>query len=136
MTTVREPWAKSIEELGLYKIENISDYSEEDFILNKDKNIFPYLKKEIEEIVDPFKPCTFLPILQELNMPFYEGQWIHKIRETKNINKVIFRYIGWCKLFDVKEQGFEHSSRIFEDIWAYNNCEYIVHGSGYTIVGL
>lgn len=138
MNTVREPWAEPIESLRITK-RDPSLFNPEEFWLDKNGQIFPYLKEEIRFYVDPYKPFTFLPILQELDMPFYEEKWIYLLRKQENKGKdrvkyTIGKYIEFCKLFDVKNQGFKHSSRIFEDKDSYFKCVYIVHSNAYTIM--
>ena len=136
MTTVREPWAEPIESLPIIK-RDPSFFNIEEFWLNKNKEIFPYLKEDIKIYVNPYKPFTFLPILQELDMPFYEERWIQYLRngmEKGCVKNTIGKYINFCKLFDVKGQGFQNSSRIFEDRDSYFKCEYIVYSNAYVIM--
>ena len=134
MNPAGEPFAASIESLGLQKITDPYYLRNENlFYKYKDGTILPYYKEDIWKVVDIYKPCTFFPILQELDIPFIENKWLELIKNnvTKNERnltaQVLGKYISWCKLHDIKQNTFKNSNRFFID-WLtgsdYNNFHY------------
>lgn len=140
MTPATEPFAAKFETLNLIKQNDLTDESL--FYKDKKGNIFPYLKTDICDKIDVFKPCTFFPILQELDIPFYEWRWLGYIERAieGNIPKekialdIFGRYLGWCKLYDNKNRGFKDSDKFFTD-WLmgsdYFNFHYIYDNPPY-----
>lgn len=134
MSPAKEPFAAPFETLGLIKQINLED--ENLFYKDKNNNIFPYLKTDICNKINVFKPCTFFPIFQELDIPFIEDQWLliikrnieKGIKEKDLALKTFGKYLSWCKLFDIKNNGFKDSNRFFTD-WLsgddYKNFHYI-----------
>jgi len=134
MSPAREPFAASIESLGLRKITDPYFLKNENlFYKYKDGTILPYYKEDIWKVVDIYKPCTFFPILQELDIPFIEERWLDLIkscvvRNERNLTaQVLGKYISWCKLRDIEQNTFKNSNRFFID-WLtgsdYNNFHY------------
>lgn len=131
MSPAREPFAQSFETLNLIKQTDLSD--EKLFYKDKEGNIFPYLKTEICNKINVFKPCTFFPIFQELDIPFLEGQWLHRIEysikhgasEKKLASATFGKYLTWCKLYDIKKNTFKDSDKFFSDWYDYLNFHYI-----------
>ena len=136
MTPFYEPYAESIKELGLVKqelndIQNFNDTQKQTyFYTDKQGNIFPYYKEDIKKVINVLKPSTFLPIFQELDIPFYEEVWLENINRciesNGNLSNIFGRYLAWCKLFDIKNRGFKDSNKFFIDIYEYRNHTYQV----------
>lgn len=138
MSPAPEPFAADIEKLGLPKqdVSNLSEEEEKLFFKDKKGNIFPYYKKDIYKFIDVRRPCTFFPILQALDIPFYEDRWLQLIElavehgyENELEKFMLGKYISWCKLFDIKDRGFKDSNKFFID-WMtggdYYNFRYIL----------
>lgn len=134
MSPTKEPFAAPIEILGIKKQTDPSNLEHKQwFYTYKDGNIFPYYKEDIWKAIDIFKPCTFLPILKELDIPFIESKWLDLIescvvRNERNLTaQVLGKYISWCKLFDIRQNTFKDSNKFFTD-WLtgsdYNNFHY------------
>ena len=135
MNSFTEPWAESMEALGIEEqtIPFILEHKEY-FYLKKDGTIFPYLKEDIVNVVDVFRPCTFLPIFKELDIPFYEKEWLRKVElgimhsqfNTLPLSRrVIGKYINWCRLKGMKGYTFKDSDRFFTTYNDYKNFHYI-----------
>ena len=78
---------------------------EEWFYKDKNGNLFPYWKEDIEKYIDPHKPATFLQLLQELDIPFIEREWKNLLAKaynsnnpTQRIQSVFARYLSLMKL--------------------------------------
>ena len=76
-------------------------------------NYTKYTKEEIRDIVNPFKPETFIPILKDMNYPYFEREWgntLSKIYKSFGGAKAIFgRYIAKMRLNDYKNFTFKDS---------------------------
>lgn len=134
MSPAKEPFAEKFEKLNLIKQTDLSD--ETLFYKDKKGNIFPYLKTDICDKINVFKPYTFFPTFQELDIPFLEEKWLSIVE--RNIEKGVSeeqmalatfgKYLSWCKLFDIKNNTFKDSNRFFTD-WLtggdYYNFHYI-----------
>ena len=121
MSPAKEPFAASMESLGLEKVTDLY-YLEKfktHFYTYKDGTIMPYYKEDIWKVVDVYKPCTFFPILKELDIPFIEQYWLDFIKKEiikneRNLTaNVLGKYIAWCKLHDNKENTFKNSNKFF-----------------------
>lgn len=134
MSPAKEPFAAKFETLNLIKQTDLTD--EKLFYKDKKNNIFPYLKTDICDKIDVFRPCTFFPVLQELDIPFLEEQWltivernIQKGIEEKDLAFWTFgKYLAWCKLHDNKNNGFKDSNKFFINWlcgWDYYRFHYI-----------
>ena len=129
MTPLYEPYAEPLKELGLVQ-QNLdsSNQKAEWFYTDKQGKIFPYYKTDIKKIINVFKPSTFLPIFQELDIPFYEEKWLELINRcienNGDFSNIFGKYLAWCKLFDIKSCGFKHSNRFFISICDYKNFIY------------
>lgn len=133
MSPINEPWARPITELGLEKQDvTLPHQREEWFFKYKDGTLFPYYKEDIKKVINVFKPSTFLPIMQELDIPFYEEQWllyINRCIEKNGDFKTIFgKYLSWCKLKDIRMRTFKESDKFFTSGYAYDEFKYIVTG--------
>ena len=87
---------------------------EEWFYKDKEGNIFPYWKEDIQRYIDPHKPSTFLFLLEELNIPFIELEWIRLLEKaynscniTQSIQNVFGRYLALMKLKGYRSYRFE-----------------------------
>ena len=40
-----------------------------------DNDYTKYTKEEIRNIVNPFKPKTFISFLKDMNYPYFENEW-------------------------------------------------------------
>lgn len=127
------PYAEPLDFLSIPKTEfDPNRHKEEDFYKDKQGNIFPYLKQDIKAVVNPFKPRTFFPLLQELDIPFYEEYWLEFILKTSVYNNqgkftlenVFGRYLGLMKLRGFRDFGFQDSSKWFHNYWDYLSAEY------------
>lgn len=130
MTPAYEPWAKPIETLGLKKQDlSLSYQHEEWFFKTKTNEIFPYYKEDIYKVINVFKPSTFLPIFQELDIPFYEEEWLrlikHQMERGGQLSFIFGKYLAKMKLFDFKQATFRDSSKFFIDIYSYNTFMYV-----------
>jgi hypothetical protein len=131
MSPARKPYAQSFETLNLVKQTDLSD--EKLFYKDKEGNIFPYLKTDICSKINVFKPYTFFPIFQELDIPFLEREWLRRIEysieigasEEKLASATFGRYLAWCKLKDIKGNTFKDSNKFFSDWYDYQNFHYI-----------
>ena len=87
----------------------------ENNIYFKDRNnndYTKYTKEEIRDKVNPFKPETFIPILKDMNYPYFENEWGHTLSnscKSSGIKTVIGRYIAKMRLHDYKYFTFEDS---------------------------
>ena len=88
----------------------------ENNIYFKDRNnndYTKYTKEEIRDIVNPFKPETFIPILKDMNYPYFENEWGHILSKSyKSVGgtrTVIGRYISKMRLISYKNFTFEDS---------------------------
>lgn len=133
MSPAYEPWAEPIESLNLKK-QDLNLYTEEEkqklfYYRNKNNEYLPYFKEDIEKEIDVFKPNTFLPILKELDFPFYERRWLEYIKlcmkKGWSFSTVLRKYLAWCRLFDIKTRTFKDSNRFFMDGYDYNSFQYI-----------
>lgn len=132
MSPAKEPLAENFEKLNLIKQIDLSD--ETLFYKDKKGNIFPYLKTDICDKINVFKPYTFFPIFQELDIPFIEKQWLFYVE--RNIKKGVSeeqmalatfgKYLSWCKLPDIKNNTFKNSNRFFID-WLTGSDYYNFH---------
>lgn len=72
-----------------------------------------YTKEEIRDIVNPFKPETFILILKDMNYPYFEREWGNVLSKSfKNFGgtkTVIGRYISKMRLMSYKNFTFEDS---------------------------
>lgn len=72
-----------------------------------------YTKAEIRDKVDPFKPETFIPILKDMDYPYFENEWgdtLSKSYKGVGGTKTVFgRYIEKMRLNDYKYFTFEDS---------------------------
>jgi len=84
---------------------------EKEYYKQRDGSLYTKLtKKEINEIVDPNKPITFLPILKEMNYPFFESEWNKYIRFKKD--NIFGRYIACMRLYGFKNYTWKDSVEI------------------------
>ena len=85
----------------------------ENNIYFKDRNnndYTKYTKEEIRDMIDPFKPETFIPILKDLNYPYFESEWGDILSNSFGGTKtVIGRYIAKMRLNGYKYFTFEDS---------------------------
>ena len=85
----------------------------ENNIYFKDRNnndYTKYTKEEIRDKVDPFKPETFIPILKDMNYPYFEKEWGNTLsKSVGGIKTVIGRYIAKMRLSGYKNFTFEDS---------------------------
>lgn len=129
MTPAFEPWAESIESLEIQKQDLSQSFNEEDFFKTKDNQIFPYYKKDIYKIINVYKPKTFLPFFQALDIPFYEEEWLDMIKKQiehgKELYFVFGKYLSRMKLCDYRNTTFKNSNKFFTDRYTYNNFVYI-----------
>lgn len=123
-------WAEPIEILGLEKQNVALPYQKEEwFYKYKDGTLFPYYKEDIKKVINPLQPCTFLPLFQELDIPFFEDQWLLYLTreiEKNSVSNVFGKYLSWCKLKAIKSYGFKDSTRCFLSMDEYHNFKYIV----------
>lgn len=87
----------------------------ENNIYFKDRNnndYTKYTKEEIRDMIDPFKPETFIPILKNMNYPYFESEWGNTLRHSCKMNKIKFtigRYISKMRLCGYKNFTFKDS---------------------------
>ncbi len=91
------------------------------YFKDKDGNEYTkYTKEEIWEIIDVYKPESFMFILEALDIPYWEEAWNkYRDRYIKNYpaekpSKMIGRYISYMKLHDFKSFGFKDSYKLNE----------------------
>ena len=138
MTPINKPWAEPISATPLKKRDFNPKWDKEEwFYKDKKGNIFPYLKEDMQRYVNPLKPCTFFPLLQELDLPFYEEEWlrlllkVYQNPESRKLENVFGLYLSKMKLHDFRDFGFKDSSKWFDWYPDYQNAEYGVHGTIY-----
>ena len=132
MTPAYEPWAEPIEVLDLKK-QDLTLFCDKPmealFFKTKTGDFFPYLKEDIYNKINVFKPCTFLPLFQELDIPFYEEEWLRLIRvqikKGRQLSYIFGRYLSKMKLFDFKKTSFKNSNRFFQDGYNYLHITYV-----------
>lgn len=129
-TYMNKPFAEPFYELGLTPQDITLPYQKESyFYKRKDGTIFPYYKEDIKKQIDVFKPYTFLPIFKELDIPFYEEEWLRLIQRNMekghDLSLIFGKYLAKMKLHDFKIRGFEDSDRFFATIDAYKHFKYI-----------
>lgn len=125
-----KPYAEPFFTLGLVPQDITSSLQDEsNFYKRKDGTIFPYLKEDIKKQIDVFKPCTFLPIFKELDIPFYEEDWLRQIQRNMekghDLSLTFGQYYAKMKLHDFKIRGFQDSDKFFSNINAYENFRYV-----------
>ena len=127
---------KTIEELGLRKCEYNPKWDKEAwFYKDKNGNVMPYLKEDIQNIINPLKPSTFLPILKLFDIPYIEDEWIKLICSiSENIfrwrNRTVFgSYLSKMKLAAYKPFGFKDSVIQCGNIENLENIEYYIQSS-------
>ena len=131
MTPAYKPWAESIDTLGLLKQNIALPYQKEEwFYKYKDGKLFPYYKEDIKKKINVYKPCTFFPVLQALDVPFYEEEWLRMIkrqleRGSGDLSSIFGRYLAKMYLHDFRNFGFSDSSKFFSDWYDYHEFEYI-----------
>ena len=135
MTPAYEPWAESIEVLDLKKQDLTLFYDkpiellETLFFKTKTGDFFPYLKEDIYNKIDVFKPSSFLPLFKELDIPFYEEEWLslirRQIKKGNQLSYIFGKYLAKMKLFDFKNTGFKNSNKFFQDYYSYQRFTYI-----------
>ena len=88
----------------------------ENNIYFKDRNnndYTKYTKEEIRDIVNPFRPETFIPFLKDMNYPYFENEWGHILSNSyKGVGgtrTVIGRYISKMRLMSYKNFTFKDS---------------------------
>lgn len=88
----------------------------ENNIYFKDRNnndYTKYTKAEIRDKVNPFRPETFIPILKDMNYPYFENEWGNILSKSYKsfggIKNVIGRYIAKMRLNGYKYFTFEDS---------------------------
>ena len=90
----------------------------ENSIYFKDRNnndYTKYTKEEIWEIIDVYRPKSFIFILEALDIPYWEEAWNRyrdnyiKKHPSENSSKMIGKYISYMKLPDFKPFGFKNS---------------------------
>lgn len=84
------------------------------YYLDRDDNFYTkYTKEEIRDMIDPFKPATFIPFLQDMDYPYFESEWGWKLAQTcshqKEIKTVFGKYISTMRLYGYKFYRFEDS---------------------------
>lgn len=108
---------------------------EEWFYKDKKGNIFPYWKEDIRRYVDPHKPVTFISLLQELDIPFIEEQWIRLLERAYNHNNpsvqlqnIFGKYLSLMKLRGFRNYTFLDTSffigKDIDPLEYYTNIEY------------
>ena len=88
----------------------------ENNIYFKDRNnndYTKYTKEEIRDMIDPFKPKTFIPILKDMNYPYFESEWGNTLSKSYKsfggTKTVIGRYISKMQLHGYKNFTFKDS---------------------------
>ena len=88
----------------------------ENNIYFKDRNnndYTKYTKEEIRDMIDPFKPETFISILKDMNYPYFESEWGNTLSQSCRIpggaKTTIGRYISKMRLCGYKNFTFKDS---------------------------
>ncbi len=93
------------------------------FYKDRDNNLYPQYRTEIQKIVDPYKPDTFLPILEKMDYPFLEDIWLdtltYVILNGKELKWVFGKYIAKMRLKSFSLMRFK-DSQYNKDILAYH----------------
>lgn len=135
MTPAYEPWAEPIEVLDLKK-QNLTLFCDKPvellrtlFFTTKTGDFFPYLKEDIYNKIDVFKPNSFLPLFKELDIPFYEEEWLRlikiQIKKGGQLSYIFGKYLAKMKLYDFKYKTFKHSNKFFPDYYTYQHFVYV-----------
>ena len=133
MIPISKPWAESIENLSIKKREFDPEFHKEEwFYKDKNGNIFPYFKEDIQNFIDPLKPATFFPFLQALDIPYYEEIWLQLVlKKYTKLQKVFGCYLSQMTLPDFRCFGFNDSSKWFNTSCDYQEAEYGISCSIY-----
>lgn len=85
----------------------------EKFYLDKYGKRYPYFGRDIAYYVNPFKPDTFLWMLEEMDYPFLEKEWLNIIekllRKGSSLHVVFGQYIHKIRLKQYKDMTFKDS---------------------------
>lgn len=89
------------------------------------KEYTQYTKEEIWEMVDVYKPKSFIFILEALDIPYWEEAW-NRYRDnyikkypSENPSKMIGKYISYMKLPVFKSFGFKDSYKLNESSYIH-----------------
>lgn len=105
---------KSIDELGLTKY--TAPFNPELFYSDKNGIYFPYMKRDIQDYINPLEPKTFLPFIKAFDIPFSPNKWIQTIidAQNKSLINIFGRYLTYCKLINLRNFSFEDSDEFNE----------------------
>lgn len=83
------------------------------FFKYKNNKPYPYFKEDIINEVNLFIPKTFLWIMKDLDIPYFESEWLNLIvnalDKNKDIKYIIGIYISKMKLKGLKSYTFKDS---------------------------
>ena len=86
---------------------------EYDRYIGRDGRICSVDKVTLRSIIDPLQPRTFIKFLEEMDLPFFEDEWIRTIENILNRNApvsfVIGGYIAKMNLPAFRQFTFEDS---------------------------
>ena len=92
------------------------NYNRKEYVWYRNKEWYPIKVEEIVKDINPDDFNTVVPILQKLNYPALEDEWVntkyHCIRQEQGKEVMFKKYISKMWLMSYKEFTFEDSERI------------------------
>lgn len=91
---------------------------EKQHYIDRNGSIYPRSIDEVAHSIDVLKPNTFLPILQEMDYPFLENEWLRYVKREllykgnsmELFNRRVFgKYISCMNLRGYKNMTFKDS---------------------------
>ena len=91
-------------------------YNRKEYVWNRNKEFYPIKVEELVKDINPDDFNTVIPILQKLNYPAFEDEWVRTkhacIRQEQDKKFMFKKYISKMWLMSYKDFTFEDSERI------------------------
>ena len=92
------------------------EYNRKEYVWYRNKEWCPVKVEELVKDIDPDDFNTVIPILQKLNYPALEDEWVHTkyhcIRQEQGKEVIFKKYISKMWLMSYKSLTFKDSERI------------------------
>ena len=102
------------------------------YYLDRNNNFYTkYTKEEIRNMINPFKPSTFIHFLKDMDYPYLEKEWSYKLayicsNKVDSLKNVIGKYIATMRLPGYKDLHFK-DSQYHKDLNEFRLSCYGVH---------
>lgn len=91
-------------------------YNRKEYVWNRNKEFYPIKVEELVKDINPDDFNTVIPILQKLNYPAFEDEWMRTkyacVRQEQDKKFMLKKYISKMWLMSYKDFTFEDSERI------------------------